>query len=141
MNTTGNNTTSLVSHEDQQGINLSFQNATEDLLPKGAPVTIDSTGKAKLATGADFVCGVVTVPAKGTVGLYSGPPRVTVITKFRSVTVGKAVGVVADGAKLEAVAVEAGVVTYKTLATSGAIPVGIAIKGGADATDITVGIL
>lgn len=135
MNTNGATTVLIMEVQDLQGINTSFNAKTA--LPIGAPVKIENDGTVSLATGTDKVVGIVTVPAK------AAGKRVTVITHFAMIAQAKATAAIADGAAVEAVAIDADGLhtTYKTLATANAAPVGLAIRGAAAAGDIiTVGL-
>lgn len=116
--------------------------AKANIVP-GAPVKLLSTGLVAYPTAVtDFPFGVIAALNNRYEKSPSDDYEVTVITPFGSVVKAEADGVLAIGdlvcvsgfntTKLEG--------TYKKVAALGNIVVGMCLEGGADNTDVTIGI-
>lgn len=134
MWTLGETTENIITHRENEAIFVGLE-ATE-VLVKGQIVAIDSDGKVGIAGSGDVAFGTVIVGAKA-IG-----DKATILTQFAMIEKGQADGEVAVGRLLATTGYDT--VTERTKfieAEDGMTAVAIALVGGDDEDEITVGIL
>jgi len=135
MNTIGGTTVNLVSHEELYAIAHSFECTAS--VEKSCIVKMNNDGTVSpVEAVTDKPFGMVTV------GCKNADEKVTVLSPYVAIVKGYADGVIDEGEYVNAKAWEAteGKMEYK-VAAAASHAVGQCIIGGADNTEVTIGIL